>query len=114
MTLTCRAVRLQLPLVDPDKGLAEPLASHVSLCLACQAESARYNRLLRTLAGIADHIEGAPPGFAAGVEARLMRGDSGAVTASVRLARMAAAAGAVFAAAGTVAMVRWMRARSAA
>lgn len=114
MSLTCRLVRLQLPSVDEPEDLDGPLAGHVGSCLRCQAEVSRYRRLHRSLGILSDEVVVAPDGFRAGVEARLAGGEPGWASAPVRAARVAAAAGAVVAAAGTVAMVRWMRTRSAA
>jgi len=113
---TCRAVWLQLPSLDHPARLADPLISHMSACLNCQAEAARYQRLHRSLAGFAARVEVAPRGLIAAVDSRLSRrGDPGISSVSGPATRAAAAAGAVAAAAaGTVVMVRWMRARSAA
>jgi anti-sigma factor RsiW len=114
MTLTCRAVRFQLPSLDDPDHLTASLAAHMESCLACQAEAARYRRLQRSLGGLATRVQSAPVGLVANVEARLDGVEPEPMTAPARAARVAAAAGAVVAAAGTVAMVRWMRARSAA
>ena len=112
---TCRAVWLQLPSLDHPARLADPLISHMSACLNCQAEAARYQRLHRSLAGFAARVEVAPRGLIAAVDSRLSRGDPEPSSVSGPTTRAAAAAGAVAAAAaGTVVMVRWMRARSAA
>ncbi len=112
---TCRAVWLQLPSLDHPARLADPLISHMSACLNCQAEAARYQRLHRSLAGFAARVEVAPAGLIAAVDSRLSRGDPELSSVSGPATRAAAAAGAVAAAAaGTVVMVRWMRARSAA
>ena len=114
MRLTCRAVRLQLPLVDESQALAEPLASHVATCLRCQAESARYRSLHRSLAGLGDQTVAAPEGFVAEVSALMHDPGFVVVPSQTRTARVVAAAGAVVAAAGTVAMVRWLRTRAVA
>jgi anti-sigma factor RsiW len=114
MTLTCRAARLRLPSIDDPAEYVGPLAVHMSSCLVCQAEAARYRGLQRSLGGLSDLVQTAPSGLVASVEARLSESESASTPVSVRAARAAAAAGAVMAAAGTVAMVRWMRARSAA
>ena len=114
MKLTCRAVSVRLPLLGVDTGLVEPLASHLESCLRCQAEAARYRSLQRSLAGLSNEIERAPTGLAAAVETQITSGGTVSTLTPVRLVRLVGAAGAVVAAAGTVAMVRWIRARSAA
>ena len=114
MTLTCRAVRLQLPAVDDSDQLTGRMAAHLSSCLACQAEAARYRRLHRSLGGLAERVEPAPAHLVSAVESRLAEVAVSPATVPAKTARVAAAAGAVVAAAGTVVMVRWMRARSAA
>ena len=114
MTMTCKAVRVQLPSLDDPELPTGPLAAHVGSCLRCQAEVARYRRLHRSLGRLAEHVEVAPDGLVADVESRLSDGDAVVDVSSPSVPRVAAAAGAVVAAAGTVAMVRWMRTRSAA
>jgi hypothetical protein len=114
MKLACRAVRMRLPSLDADTGVVEPFASHVESCLRCQVEMTRYRSLQRSLAGLATQVETAPDGIVAYVEARLATEDVSLDRPPARLGRLAGAAGAVVAAAGTVAMVKWMRARSAA
>ncbi len=112
---TCRAVWLQLPSLDDPARLADPLIAHMSTCLNCQAEAARYQRLHRSLAGFAGRVEVAPAGLVAAVDSRLSRGDPALSSLSGPITKAAAAAGAVAAAAaGTVVMVRWMRDRSVA
>lgn len=115
MNITCKAVRLQLPVIDHETALVEPLATHLGTCLVCQAEAARYRRLLRSLAGLSRELDRVPVGLAAAVEARL-DGVRGAPADRVtgRAAKVAAAAGAAVAAAGTVVVVRWLRGRAAA
>ena len=89
------------------------LRDHVGSCLRCQAEVIRYRRLGRQLAGLKRLIETAPQGLVPAVSSRLGSGTAPA-TSGPRVPKAAAAAGALVAAAGTVAMVRWMRAKSAA
>ncbi len=114
MSLTCRAVRLQLPSMDDPGAFEGSVAGHVGRCLRCQAEISRYRRLHRSLGILADEVVTAPDGLAEGVDARIAGAGHIALGAPARVARVAAAAGAVVAAAGTVAVVRWMRTRSAA
>ncbi len=114
-SLTCRAVWLRLPSLDDPARLADPLIAHMTNCLNCQAEAARYQRLHRSLAGFAARVEVAPEGFVAAVDSRLSPDAAASSSVTGPVTRAAAAAGAVVAAAaGTVVMVRWMRARSAA
>ena len=112
-TLTCKAVRFRLASLDDPARLADPLGVHMSACLNCQAEAARFRRLQRSLAGLSGRVEVAPEGLVAAVESRLSGSEPVASRAAGMVTRAAATAGAVAAAAGTVAMVRWMRARSA-
>ena len=114
MSFTCRAVRLQLPSMDDPSHFEGPLAGHISTCLRCQAEISRYRRLHKSLGILADEVVVAPPGLAVAVDARISGGPVALTEQPGRAHRVAAAAGAVVAAAGTVAMVRWMRTRSAA
>ncbi len=114
MKLTCRSASMRLPSLGGESGLAEPLASHLEWCLRCQAEAARYRSLQRSLAGLSNEIERAPAGFAAAVETQITSDGTVSNPSPARLLRVVGAAGAVVAAAGTVAMVRWMRTRSAA
>lgn len=111
---SCRAVRVLMPSLDQADTLRGPLAAHLGTCLECQAERARYRRLRRSLAGLPERVEEAPAGLVAAIEAQLSTAGPDTALAAGRATRVAATAGAVVAAAGTVAMVRWMRARSAA
>ncbi len=115
MSIACRAVRFQLPMVDEETQLGGPLAAHLDSCLVCQAESVRYRRLQRSLAKLASDTESAPADLARAVEARL---DGSLVPPADpvygRAARVAAGVGAAVAAAGTVVVVRWLRTRAVA
>ncbi len=113
MSVPCRIARVQMPLVDVEDTFPGPLTAHVSSCLRCQAESARYRSLRRNLAGLTSRLEPAPERLAGQVSARIT---GSAVVSNVRRSRpprVAAATGAVVAAAGTLAMVRWLRTRTA-
>lgn len=114
MNLTCRAVRLQLPSMDDPGSLDGTLGAHAATCLRCQAEISRYRRLGHSLGLLADEVYVAPVGLVAAVESEIGGAEEAWVAPTGRVTRVAAAAGAVVAAAGTVAMVRWMRTRSAA
>jgi hypothetical protein len=115
MNLACRLTRAQHPLADAGTSIARPLASHVSSCLRCQAESVRYRTLRRDLAALASRIETAPSGLAGEIAVRIHDASTASDAAAARSVRVGAgaAAGAVVAAVGTVVMVRWLRARTA-
>ncbi len=116
MNVACRATRVALSVADDSGSMPARLESHLGSCLACQAEAARYRKLRRALAGLANEIVDAPAALPAMVEARLdLDGvDEIAARPSPRVGRVAAAAGAAVAAAGTVVVVRWLRTRAAA
>ena len=114
MSLPCRIARAQMVTGDMSR-VAGPLRRHVGACLGCQAESVRYRRLSRALASLATEIVVAPPGLVGGIQARIAVDSTvPRPTGGARPARVAAAAGAAVAAAGTVAVVRWLRTRAAA
>ncbi len=113
MKPTCRLVRTLAPSRDV-RPFSVRIDGHVSACLTCQAELARYGRLQRQLASLADVVSPAPEPLAAAV--------AGAIAASsepsepdrgiAHPARVAAAAGAVVAAAaGAVAVAVWRHSR---
>lgn len=57
--LECAAVQALLPsLLDRKEGAPGPVVAHVESCLACQAELARYRRLLRLLHSLAPERDG--------------------------------------------------------
>ena len=61
--VTCAEVALELPRILDDGLPAEaPLVSHVQSCLYCQAELARYRRLVRLLRQLAVTEVEPPPG----------------------------------------------------
>jgi len=111
MSATCRMARLRMPMMDGVDSLPGPFSRHVSSCLPCQAEQARYRRIRRGLADLASDRIDAPPTLATGVDAAMTA--LGAHHHRHRAGRVAAAAGAAVAAAGTVVVVRWLRARAA-
>lgn len=110
----CAAVRAQLPSTGANAELSAPLAAHAAECLRCQAEVSRSRRLRRDLTELGATSMPAPIGFAVSVDAALDR----PVTPSGHRIRqgttVAAAAGALAAAAGTLVVIGWMRARNAA
>ncbi len=114
MSALCLVVAQRVPLTGPDGSFGATLDAHVAECLACQAEAARYRKLVRALAALADDLEPAPAGLATAVDAALDAAD-GRRRPPVTLGRVAAATGAVAAtAAGVLAVALWRRARHAA
>lgn len=113
MKTSCRVVRSIAP--SPDvAGLSKVLESHVGSCLSCQAEVARYGKLRRQLASLADVVVEAPgPLVAAVAEAIASIHEPEDVTSiDAHPARVAAAAGTlVAAAAGAVAVAVWRHSR---
>ena len=112
---SCRIVRTLAPSASI-AGLSGRLDAHVSTCLACQAELARYGRLRRQLSALSDVLDAAPAPLVAAVE--YVIAGSGTTTGtgdrSSHPARVAAAAGAVVAAAaGAVAVAVWRHSKAA-
>jgi len=115
MKTTCLVVRSLAPSAETSV-LAGRLEAHIATCLSCQAETARYGKLRRQLASLADATLDAPPRLVSAVGDAISRGDS-AADAGVRQshpARVAAAAGGlVAAAAGAVAVAVWRHSKAA-
>ena len=84
--------------------------AHIAQCLVCQAESAKYRTLLRTLASLRHQIMNAPDGL---VQAVLS--DLGRAPTSARRFKpgQAAAAGVAVAVAGAIAVASWRRRNAA-
>lgn len=114
MSVACNAVRLAVVGLEAGDTLPAPLDAHLSSCLRCQVEMVRYTRLERELAALRDVVDTAPPSVLDAVAAGIVLGIDPEDEASLNLARVVAATGALVAAAGTVAVVRWMRTRSVA
>ncbi len=115
MKSTCRLVRSLAPTRDL-RPFSARLDEHVGACLTCQAELARYGRLQRQLASLADVVSPAPGPLAAAVDSAIAPGNGQNEPESgiAHPARVAAAAGAVAAAAaGAVAVVAWRHSRLA-
>ncbi len=113
MKPVCRVVRSIAPSREIG-ALSTALDKHVSACLSCQAEMARYGRLRRQLASLAHVVDEAPEPLADAVVAAIAAGevpeDSNAALSHP--ARVAAAAGAVVAAAaGAAAVAAWRHSR---
>jgi len=102
---------MRLPGIDDRAQLGSRLSNHVSTCLRCQAEAARYRSLHRRLGALETVTYTAPEGFVASVMSRLTDPITTVVSQRRRLfpsraAITAAAMGAAVAAtAGTLAVV---------
>ena len=105
---------MQLPGRDDPGSVLPLLRGHLDGCLACQAEAVRYRKLSRALASLGPEWQEAPTWLPERVEAAIDGGDVSILKSPVfHAGRVAAAAGAAVAAAGTVVVVRWLRARAA-
>lgn len=114
MKAMCVAAQSLAPTTDI-AGLSPRLHNHVAVCLSCQAEMARYSRLRRQLASLADVVDQAPAPLVAAVEHAIAAGDVAADSDSAPPSRIAAAAGAVVAAAaGATAVALWRNSRAVA
>lgn len=105
MPTQCDEIAALLPqVVDSAEPVALPVQRHVESCLRCQAELARYRRMLRGLQLLRTQYFEPTPGLLAGTLATITAaGERRAVTSVLtkrRLAYAGAVAGAV-AAAGT-------------
>jgi len=114
MSVACNAVRLAIVGLETGESLPSRLDSHVSACLRCQVEVVRHTKLERELAALGGVVESAPDDLLEAVAASIALGIDPADHASLNLVRVVAATGALVAAAGTVAVVRWIRTHSAA
>ncbi len=64
--VTCASVASLLPaMADGSEAAAASLAAtrHVASCLGCQAEVARYRRMVRSLGSLRDQAVPVPPGL---------------------------------------------------
>jgi hypothetical protein len=118
MSLRCVAVRVSLPAMDRVAWQEGRLGRHATSCLRCQAETARYRKLHRSLEALGHVTEPAPPSVLARVHHAIAEPrpeepkPRGPLTG--RVAGVAATTGAVVAAAaGTAAVVAWRRAHGA-
>jgi hypothetical protein len=115
MKPTCRVVQSLAPTRDL-RPFSARLDSHISACLTCQAELARYGRLRRQLAALAEVVSEAPQPLAAAVATAISSDVAPLDTKrpSAHLAGVAAAAGAIVAAAaGAAAVAVWRHSRLA-
>ena len=83
---------------------------HVAQCLSCQAESAKYRTLVRTLASLRHQITIAPDGLVEAVMSDLGRGPTPAWRFKPG---QATAAGVAVAVAGAIAVAGWRRRNAA-
>ncbi|MDJ0499106.1 MAG: hypothetical protein QNJ89_14830 [Acidimicrobiia bacterium] len=115
MKAACLVVRSLAPSTEgvPPSGM---LGDHVSRCLRCQAELARYSRLRRHLGALADEVEPAPPPLATDVDREVGSGsdDTTPPRRVPQVGRVAATGGAVAAAAaGAAAVIVWRHSKAA-
>ncbi|MDJ0925845.1 MAG: hypothetical protein QNJ77_14930 [Acidimicrobiia bacterium] len=110
----CVIVRSIAPSADP-AGLPGPLGNHAATCLRCQAELARYSKLRRQLAVMADVTEPAPDPLAASVADAIATDppEAGDSESRPRPTRAAAAGAVAAAAAGAVAVAVWRQSKAA-
>lgn len=114
--MRCDEVALLLPAaVDGGASLALPVHDHVDSCLRCQAELARYRRMLRGLQMLRTHYLEPVPGLLSQTLAALGEASERRAIHSLlsgkRLAYAGAIGGAVAAAGATTAAVLIARAR---
>lgn len=99
--VSCAEVADQLPrILDDGLPASAPLVAHVESCLACQAELARYRKLIRLLHQLAASDVEPPPGLVAEVLEVVGTAAKRSMVRSVLTGRSLAYAGAVVAAAG--------------
>jgi len=116
MPTQCEEIAALLPqVVDSDEPIDLPVRRHVESCLRCQAELARYRRMLRGLQLLrTQYLEPAPGLLAATLATITAAGERRAVTSVLtrrRLAPAGAVAGAVAAAGTTTVALVVARAR---
>jgi len=111
----CAAVAAALPALLDRRG--EPpseIEAHVETCLRCQAELARYRRLLRLLVQLREETVAPPDGVVAeAIEAIWRAARRRAVRSALRGRRLAYASGLVASVLAAVALVVRARARPA-
>ena len=116
MPTQCDEIAALLPeVVDSAEPVALPVQRHVESCLRCQAELARYRRMLRGLQLLRTQYFEPTPGMLAATLASLTAASERRAVTSVltkrRLAYAGAVAGAVAAAGTTTAAVLVARAK---
>jgi DNA-binding transcriptional regulator YdaS (Cro superfamily) len=115
--ISCEEVAAELPaILDRGATASARLVDHVERCLACQAELARYRKLLRLLTQMRTSEVDVPPGVVSDVLRALEGAASRRAIRSLlsgRPARYGTAVGAaVFAGAGLVLLARGRRLRA--
>ncbi len=115
MPARCDDVAEALPAILDGHSRADAapaLVDHVESCLRCQAELARYRRLLRMLAQLRAERPELPPGFVSGVlDALGEAAERRAIRSALSGRRVAYAAGLVAAALAAAGLVLAGRAR---
>jgi anti-sigma factor RsiW len=114
--MRCEEVALLLPeAVDGNEPVALPVRRHIESCLRCQAELARYRRMLRSLQLLRTQFLEPSPGLLtstlAAIEAASERQAIRSLLTGRRLAYAGAVGGALAAAGATAAAVLVRRAR---
>lgn len=114
--MRCEEVALLLPAaIDGDEPVASPVQHHVESCLRCQAELARYRRMLRGLQLLRTQFLEPAPGLLAATLATIGEVSEQHAIRSVlenrRVAYAGAIGGAVAAAGATAALIAVNRAR---
>lgn len=98
-SVTCEEVRESLPsILDRDAAATSALVGHVEYCLACQAELARYRRLMRLLHQLRTTEPAVPPGVVSDVLSSLEAAANRRAIRSALTGRRLAYGGAVVAA----------------
>ena len=116
MGVTCRLTqRLLVNRTETGASLGR-FAAHLAVCLRCQAEAVRYRMLRREMADLVDWRDEAPRGLLGAVDDAIDARSAVGMTQPARFpaARKAALVGALAATAGTVVVVRVLKARPAA
>ena len=114
--MRCEEIALLLPeAVDANRPVALPVQRHIETCLRCQAELARYRRMLRSLQLLrTQYLEPAPGLLASTLAAIEEAGERRAIHSVLtgrRIAYAGAIGGALAAAGATAAAVLVARAR---
>ena len=114
--MRCEEIALLLPeAVDANRPVALPVQHHIESCLRCQAELARYRRMLRSLQLLRTQFLEPAPGLLASTLAAIEEASERRAIQSVltgrRIAYAGAIGGALAAAGATAAAVLVHRAR---
>lgn len=112
-SIKCRIVSRIGPGVADGKPLPPRFVAHAGSCLRCQVELARYRKLRRELAALAQAVVAAPASFAPSVDSAIVRTSN--LEESPASSRAVAAIASATAAAASVAVVAlWRRNRAIA